>query len=64
MGIGTTHDILPKELFFPKMAIKLKENAFDELVIRFSPTMTEEKRKENIKEIEKLLPNGVINVLQ
>ncbi|NLK78699.1 MAG: hypothetical protein GX284_13575 [Clostridiales bacterium] len=64
VGIGTTHDILPKELFFPKMAIKLKENAFDELVIRFSPTMTEEKRKENIKEIEKLLPNGVINVLQ
>mgnify|MGYP000482521351 FL=1 len=45
------------------MAVKLKEEAFDELKIKFSPLMTEEKRNENIKDLKKLLPNNVVKVL-
>lgn len=45
------------------MAVKLKEEAFNELRIRFSPWMTEEKRNENIKDLKKLMQNDVVRVL-
>ena len=46
------------------MAVELKDNAFDELQIRFSPTMGEEKKNENIKELKELLPNSTITLLE
>ena len=45
------------------MAVKLKEEAFSELRIRFSPLMTEENRNRNIKDLKELLSNAVVNVL-
>lgn len=63
VGIRSNHELLPEELFFPKMAVKLKEEAFNELRIKFSPLMTGEKRNENIKDLKRLLPNNVVKVL-
>lgn len=63
VGIKSNYDQLPEKVFFPKMAVKLKEEAFSELRIRFSPLMTEENRNRNIKDLKELLSNAVVNVL-
>lgn len=64
IGVKSNYDILPRDIVFPKMAVELKDNAFDELQIRFSPTMAEEKKNENIKELKELLPNSTITLLE
>lgn len=63
-GIMSNHELLPKDLMFPYMAVKLNEQAFDTLKIRFSPLMSEEKQKENLEELKKIAPYACIQILK
>ena len=64
VGVQSYHSILPNNLFPPKIAIPLRNQAFDKLYIRFSPLMSEERREECICEIYKMLPHSDIHILE
>ncbi len=56
------HDgMIMQNVFFPKIAIPVSDEAFDEIKIKFSPGF--KNQKEYIGEIRKLLPNSIIEVI-
>ncbi len=63
-GIQSDHELLPNDIHFQKLAVKLTDNAFDELIIRFSPDMPEEMRRNSLKDLEGLLPDSKIQILE
>lgn len=63
VGIQSNGNSLPKDVIFPKMAVKLNAQAFEKLVIRFSPLMSEEKRRKSLEELKILIPNSHIEIL-
>ena len=63
VGVKTTNKQLPKDMFFPRMALPLKENIFDEIILRFSPMMDEKVAEETLRTIKEVLPHSIIHVL-
>lgn len=54
-------DMIMKEAFFPKIAVALTEDAFEEVKIKFSPAFKD--RKAYLKKVENMLPGRKIEVL-
>jgi len=56
------HDgMIMRDAFFPKIAVPVKEDAFDELIIKFSPKF--EDKEQLITKVQELLPNTQIRLI-
>lgn len=62
--IMTNHELLPPDLMFTNMAVKLNEQAFCKLIVRFSPLMTLENQKINLERLSDLVPRELIELLK
>lgn len=60
VGVDSMDSLLKKTVYAPKMAVKLNDEAFNEVRIRFSPLMDEAYKEKCLGEIQKLLPHSRI----
>lgn len=63
-GIMSNYTFLREEIMIPYLAVKLSEQAFDSLIIRFSPLMSEDKQKESLEELKEIVPDACIHILK
>ena len=62
MKLGN-ENVYKNDPFCPKVAISLNENAFSDFDIRFSPNFSDDRKRDILEEIGKLIPNSTIKII-
>lgn len=65
VGIERLYELDDKDVLEDntKISVDLSPNAFQEIDVRFSPQMSEKRKKEIIKKIDQKIPEAIVNVL-